>query len=162
MIDDELIAKFMTMMHKFRKTSRKPGSKFGISFTEMAVVGKMFELLEETGKDSISMGELARNLEMTKPMLTHITDKLEASNTLQRSPSTEDRRVILLSFTQHGMGQFECHRREMDEMIARLLRRLGRDKTSVLLSIMEELFEIIKEETAEKENNSIEKDAQMP
>ena len=51
---------------------------------------------------SISMTEISTRLEITKPAVTNLVDRLEEKKFLKRSPHSEDRRVVLLDLLPKG------------------------------------------------------------
>ncbi|MFH1799326.1 MAG: MarR family transcriptional regulator [Candidatus Omnitrophota bacterium] len=51
---------------------------------------------------SVSMTEISGRLEITKPAVTNLVDRLEEKKCLKRVPHVEDRRVILLEILPKG------------------------------------------------------------
>lgn len=51
---------------------------------------------------TVSMTEVSSHLEITKPAVTNLVDRLEEKKCLKRVPHTEDRRVILLEILPKG------------------------------------------------------------
>ncbi|SEL06864.1 DNA-binding transcriptional regulator, MarR family [Roseateles sp. YR242] len=51
----------------------------------------------------MSSAALARELAMDGGAMTRLLDRLEAKNLVQRERSTEDRRVVMVSLTEHGL-----------------------------------------------------------
>jgi DNA-binding MarR family transcriptional regulator len=51
----------------------------------------------------MSSAALARELAMDGGAMTRLLDRLEAKNLIQRERSTEDRRVVMVSLTEHGL-----------------------------------------------------------
>ncbi|OGX13450.1 MAG: hypothetical protein A2351_06815 [Omnitrophica bacterium RIFOXYB12_FULL_50_7] len=51
---------------------------------------------------TVSMTEISGRLEITKPAVTNLVDRLEEKRCLKRVPHTEDRRVILLEILPKG------------------------------------------------------------
>ena len=63
---------------------------------EMLVVGQMMEYFERhPDKNAMATGELSRQLGFTKPMLTHILDRLEQNGVILRTQSQTDARTLL-------------------------------------------------------------------
>jgi DNA-binding MarR family transcriptional regulator len=52
----------------------------------------------------MSSAALARELAMDGGAMTRLLDRLEAKNLIQRERSTEDRRVVMVSLTEHGLA----------------------------------------------------------
>ncbi len=51
---------------------------------------------------TVSMTEISGRLEITKPAVTNLVDRLEEKKFLKRIPHTKDRRVILLEILPRG------------------------------------------------------------
>ena len=51
---------------------------------------------------TVSMTEISSRLEITKPAVTNLVDRLEEKKCLKRIPHTKDRRVILLEILPKG------------------------------------------------------------
>ena len=51
---------------------------------------------------TVSMTEISGRLEITKPAVTNLVDRLEEKKFLKRVPHTKDRRVILLEILPRG------------------------------------------------------------
>ncbi|MFA7255842.1 MAG: MarR family transcriptional regulator [Candidatus Omnitrophota bacterium] len=51
---------------------------------------------------TVSMTEVSSHLEITKPAVTNLVDRLEEKKFLKRVPHTQDRRVILLEILPKG------------------------------------------------------------
>lgn len=51
---------------------------------------------------TVSMTEVSDRLEITKPAVTNLVDRLEEKKCLKRTPHAEDRRVILLEILPKG------------------------------------------------------------
>ena len=78
----------METLHSFVKASRMPPPSGGARMPEMLVVGQMMEYFERhPDKNAMATGELSRQLGFTKPMLTHILDRLEQNGVILRTQS---------------------------------------------------------------------------
>ncbi|MFR5864440.1 MAG: MarR family transcriptional regulator [Acutalibacteraceae bacterium] len=76
----------METLHSFVKASRLPPPSGGARMPEMLVVGQMMEYFERhPDKNAMATGELSRQLGFTKPMLTHILDRLEQNGVILRT-----------------------------------------------------------------------------
>ena len=65
-----------------------PPPSGGARMPEMLVVGQMMEYFERhPDKNAMATGELSRQLGFTKPMLTHILDRLEQNGVILRTQS---------------------------------------------------------------------------
>ena len=121
----------METLHSFVKASRMPPPGGGARMTDMLVVGQMMEYFERhPDKNAVATGELGRRLGFTKPMLTHILDRLEQNGVILRTQSQTDRRVTLLSFSESGVQSFMKNRELTLARIRRIIERFGYWKDS--------------------------------
>ena len=95
----------------------------------------------------MATGELGKELGFTKPMLTHILDRLEQNGVILRTQSQTDRRVTLLSFSESGVSQFRKDREQALARIRRILERFGYEDVRVLLTLLRRLTRIYEEES---------------
>ena len=115
---------------------------------EMLVVGQMMEYFERhPDKNAVATGELGRRLGFTKPMLTHILDRLEQNGVILRTQSQTDRRVTLLSFSESGVQSFMKNRELTLARIRRIIERFGYEDARTLLSLLRRLTLIYESET---------------
>jgi DNA-binding MarR family transcriptional regulator len=84
-----------------------------------------------------TMNELARLLGLDKSSVTGLVDRAERRDLVARVPSTEDRRVLLVSLTDHGRSLVSAGAALFNADIALLLERLpasDRDTLAWLIS----------------------------
>jgi DNA-binding MarR family transcriptional regulator len=72
--------------------------------------------LKEEGTRHIA--EIGEKLQIPKPQMTHLIDRLENLNIVQRRPDTSDRRIINVALTDKGVEIIE----ELDRIIKSSLR----------------------------------------
>ena len=138
----------METLHSFVKASRMPPPSGGARMPEMLVVGQMMEYFERhPDKNAMATGELSRQLGFTKPMLTHILDRLEQNGVILRTQSQTDRRVTLLSFSESGVRSFMKNRELTLARIRRIIERFGYEDARTLLSLLRRLTLIYESET---------------
>ena len=134
----------METLHSFVKASRMPPPSGGARMPEMLVVGQMMEYFERhPDKNAMATGELG----FTKPMLTHILDRLEQNGVILRTQSQTDRRVTLLSFSESGVRSFMKNRELTLARIRRIIERFGYEDARTLLSLLRRLTLIYESET---------------
>lgn len=105
---------------------------------EMAVL----RMLDRMG-ESVSAGELSRELEMTTSRMAAVLNSLERKGMVERIPDASDRRKVRARLTQRGSALCaERHREVRDHMIL-LLTRLGEDDAGEFLRLLGRVFEIM-------------------
>ena len=147
--EQELVREFMETLHGFVKASRMPPPQGKEArMTDMLVVGHMMDYFERHPEtNTVATGELGKELGFTKPMLTHILDRLEQNRVILRTQSQTDRRVTLLSFSESGVSQFRKDREQALARIRRILERFGYEDVRVLLTLLRRLTRIYEEES---------------
>lgn len=83
--------------------------------------------------DGVSLGTLAQVTLFKQPTLTKIIDRMEADGTVRRTPSTRDRRKVLITITEKGRA-----------LVAQLLRDAKRQERDVLADYSPEQRALLK------------------
>lgn len=89
--------------------------------------------LVEHGKSRPS--DIAKQLGLTPPTLTHLSEKLVQKNLATRMADENDRRMIYLAITDEGKVMFERANEEGIELRHKLFERLTTEEAEQLLSI---------------------------
>jgi DNA-binding MarR family transcriptional regulator len=69
---------------------------------------RQFSALTLIQEESMSLGELARQLHVTPAVVTGLIDRLERRGYVHRTTGTEDRRRVLLSLTEEGRRAYNA------------------------------------------------------
>lgn len=77
---------------------------------------EIMKTLEESG--SAHMAEIGERLQIPKPQMTHLVDKLEKLGIVARQPDESDRRSLNVALTEKGRRTVE----EQDRIIKRSIR----------------------------------------
>lgn len=84
------------------------------------------------GRDSVTVGELAERLQLRHHSVVGLIDRLTSEGFVSRTPSTEDRRRVLIRLAQRGEKVLEklssVHQEQLKHIgpeISQLLERLG-------------------------------------
>ena len=86
-----------------------------------------------------ALSELAQLMSCGRSNLTAMTDKLEKQGWVERVPSQKDRRRVLARITDEGRRSCDAGIAELRAWEARLVEKLGVQKTSVLMSLLKEI-----------------------
>ena len=137
-IDRVLENMFMVMLVIHKKILKIDPCAFPDNVTRlhMAVMGE----LAQTG---MTMSELAKNLMMTKPQLTHVVDSLVKVGVVERRPDTKDRRVINLALTEKGRALLIEGKQKIKEHTKSRLATLTQGELSEMSSALETLRNIV-------------------
>jgi DNA-binding MarR family transcriptional regulator len=133
MLPDELVLPFFNVFKLF-KTKMKGFSHVTLSITE---VGALHYISK---KGQITMKELSKFLEITPPSTTTLIDKMIKLNILKRSFNEEDRRNVILSFTNKGEEMFEKARIEKIKIAKNILSCLSEKERLELCRIFNKIL----------------------
>ena len=93
---DQFAAHFREIHPKFSRFYFHILQSVDLSLPQYALLNQLMLL------GSISMTEASNRLQITKPAVTNLVDRLEEKKFLKRIPHSEDRRIILLSLLPKG------------------------------------------------------------
>lgn len=88
-------------------------------------------------REDLSISELGRRLQRSKPNMTSIIDRLEREGKVRRIASESDRRVSMIRITQEGKKSIERRKTIVKECIKRNLSRLDRAEQDVFCRSLE-------------------------
>lgn len=113
-----------------------------------------FRLLQEVvaerekGQDIIS-SELARRLGVTRSAISQIVAKMEERDIIVRVPSPTDRKIAYVRLSEKSLSMFEECCRHANEVINRVVEKLGDEKMEALLQANAEFVAVLKDVRAE-------------
>jgi DNA-binding MarR family transcriptional regulator len=93
---EEFVASFRELHPKFSRMYAQMLDRVGLSLPQYTLLYQLMLL------GTVSMTEVSHRLEITKPAVTNLVDRLEEKKFLKRVPHAEDRRVILLEILPKG------------------------------------------------------------
>jgi DNA-binding MarR family transcriptional regulator len=88
---------------------------------------------------SITASELAHDIKLPRPQISHVIDQLVTAGLVEREPDTKDRRVINLLLTEKGIAKFQEMKQKVNDNIKTELSVL----TSKELQEMSEALETL-------------------
>jgi DNA-binding MarR family transcriptional regulator len=129
-IDYEALADFRYQLRQFLSFSEKAAHEAGITPRQHQA---LLAIKGFPGRDHVSIGELAEQLQIAHHSAVELTDRLAGHNLVNRRNSTEDRRSVLLRVTKKGENLLAklslAHRAEIQRMgpaLQQLLDRIDR------------------------------------
>lgn len=93
---DSFVASFRELHPKFSRLYAKMLDRVGLTLPQYTLLYQLMLL------GAVSMSEISTRLEITKPAVTNLVDRLEKKKCLKRVPHAQDRRVILLEILPKG------------------------------------------------------------
>lgn len=105
--------------------------------------GGMFVLGSLKRHGTLSMTDIGKCLDMPKPHVTVIVDKLIEEGYAERQNDPKDRRVINVVLTEKGLVNFEEIKRSSTESLKEKLTRLSEQELEELLTASQKVKEIL-------------------
>ena len=93
---EAFVASFRELHPKFSRMYTQLLTRIDLTFPQYTLLYQLMLL------GTVSMTEISSRLEITKPAVTNLVDRLEKKKFLKRIPHTQDRRVILLEILPKG------------------------------------------------------------
>lgn len=112
-------------------------------FKEMGLTGPQFHVLNwiaETGPGKIT--QLAEMMEVKPSAITVMIDRMEQNKLVVRHHDENDRRVVMVSLTEHGQSVLKEAKQKTFEVIKQYYSRLDQDELESLMKISEKLRNI--------------------
>ena len=96
-----------------------------------------FVLVEIGRKPNISVKELAEILRLDKSGISRTVEELVRKNYVERKPSEEDRRYVVLNLTPDGKERFERIENDMNQKFKQILDSIPADKRTQVIDALE-------------------------
>jgi len=97
--------------------------------------------LEEVG--TLHVTEIGERLQIPRPQMTHLIDKLVALDMVERRPDSKDRRIINIALTSKGRTLLKKHRRMIEDAIKKSLTSLTDEELEELSTSLRKLRQIL-------------------
>jgi DNA-binding MarR family transcriptional regulator len=139
--DIEVAAALRTVIHRVVKLlRRKVHTESGYSLTERSVMGTLYH------RGELPPSALAQLEQVTSQSMSQIINHLNEAGMLTKTPSGEDKRMVLLSLTPAGRAYVEDSRQRKQEWLAHaLFQKVSDEEKGVLMEAMKILIKIIEE-----------------
>ena len=102
---------------------------------------EIMKTLEEAG--TLHITEIGERLQIPKPQMTHLIDKLVALDMVERQPDARDRRIINIILTGKGKTLLKKHRRMIEGAIKKSLISLTDEELEELSTSLRKLRQIL-------------------
>ena len=97
------------------------------------------------------MTEIAEYIHVPLNTATGIVNRMEKGGFIVRTRSTEDKRVVLIGFSEKGMAQFEKLVRELTRYGMKIFGSLTKDEMELFYKVAAKVKDILKEERKAEE-----------
>lgn len=109
-----------------------------MTYNESMVCNLLYKQRAEKGEPPTATA-LCAKLQIRKPQMNVILNRLEASGIIERIRSSEDKRKIHIRLTAKGIPVYEAAHREILRLPEMLISRLGEDKCRMFAASMKEV-----------------------
>jgi DNA-binding MarR family transcriptional regulator len=106
----------------------------------------LLRLLSRAG--SLTIGELAAELEITTSSATAACKRLEKAELLTRERQSDDERVVRVALTDQGAAQLQAWHERKRQALARMLNVLDADEQKQFQAMLERVLEAARAPTA--------------
>ncbi len=96
-----------------------------------------FVLVEIGRKPNVSVKKLAEILRLDKSGISRTVEELVQKDYVERKPSTEDRRFVLLNLTLKGKERFDKIENDMNQKFEEILDKIPIDKRAQVIEALE-------------------------
>ena len=96
-----------------------------------------FVLVEIGRKPNVSVKEVAEILRLDKSGVSRTVEELVQKDYVERKPSTEDRRFVVLNLTLKGKERFEKIENDMNRKFKEILDKIPVDKREQVIEALE-------------------------
>lgn len=122
--DYEVLAEFRYTLRRFLRFSESAANEVGITPQQHQA---LLIVMGFPGHEKITIGELAERLQIHHHSAVGLVNRLVAENLIERIPAVNDRRLVYISVTRHGLSALKrlskVHREELG-LLAPQLRLL--------------------------------------
>ena len=139
--DREVAAALRTAIHRLVKLLRREThAESQLSLTERSVMGSLYTHGE------LAPSALAQLEKVTTQSMSQIINHLDSLELIDKTPSVEDKRMVLLSLKEKGRHYVEDARDRKQEWLAQALhRKVNASEQDLLMDALKILTRIIEE-----------------
>ena len=102
-------------------------------------------------KREVNMTEIAEYIHVPLNTATGIVNRMEKGGFIVRTRSTEDKRLVLIGFSEKGMAQFEKLVRELTRYGMKIFGSLTKEEMELFYKVAAKVKDILKEERKAEE-----------
>lgn len=143
---NSLLAREMIgIFDKFIKIDWGKKENLGIRPSEVRVLLCIKQLTTDESGIGVSISDISKKLIVTSPSVTQVTKQLMEYGYVQSVSDTKDKRITLLRLTDCGEEFANRAWERVSTHILGLIDRLGEEKVTTLIKLLEEVYEYSRE-----------------
>lgn len=144
MEEKDITREFLDAMTGVRKASKIPHFFSELSYSELAVFRAMRFLSDGClPEELVKTSDISAHLQISKPALSQVINKLEDKGLVERVTQKSDRRSAYVRFTRKGIGMFERQNAQMHEAISMVVEKMGYEDTLRFIALMKKFHEVV-------------------
>ncbi len=97
-------------------------------------------ILKDAREETMSMGEIARELGVSLPTASGLVDRLSREGLATRLASDSDRRIVLVHLNANGKAVLRRMLRLLDDLLMRLLGDMGEEEQESFVAAVDRVF----------------------
>ena len=136
--DTSLESQLMMAVMRFQRTQRKAPLHEKFNRSEIMLMGAILHLQMES-EEPVTVSRLSQKLRVTAPTVTKLLSSMEEKGIVERTVSRQDRRKIIVSFTEAGLEMGKKTQEHFMQSLANLVAVLGEEDTRSLIRILDKV-----------------------
>lgn len=152
----KLTSDFLSTMYRMRLLTKKTHANTDIPHAEFCMamaIAKKTEHQKDATKKGITLSDLVNELGTTLPAGSKLLRSIENKGLVERFRDSKDRRATYIRLSGKGREVIKKQVQARDAMMEHIVGKMGEDNMEILLHQMQNLYEILKEEMEEWQNN---------
>ena len=101
-------------------------------------------------KNEVNMSEIAEYVHVPLNTATGIVNRLEKNGMILRTRSKEDKRVVLIAFSEKGMAQFQSLMQELMHYGIKVMDSLTKEEMDLFFKMLAKVKDVLREEKQEE------------
>lgn len=142
--------KFLVIMKKFHiLTSSFHSLPLNVSHTDFHTMCYIVKSAEEN-PNGTSMGDLARELQISPPAVSRAISSLENRGYVKRTTDKNNRRSVTVTPTEKGLIAMEEDRRFFEKIAKKITCEIGEEKLNELETLLKQLYQTVNDTIKEE------------
>lgn len=117
------------------------GKRFRKKIQDEQLTFSQYVVLKFLSNGSLSMRDIADNLQVSMAAATGIVDRMVAAKVVERRRSDEDRRMVWVTLTGEGVTRFTELQRKRGEFVRQTFSKLSDDELHQLSDMLQRVSE---------------------
>ncbi|MCR5459757.1 MAG: MarR family transcriptional regulator [Acetatifactor sp.] len=101
-------------------------------------------------KNEVNMSEIAEYIHVPLNTATGIVNRLEKNDLILRTRSKEDKRVVLITFSEKGMAQFRNLMNELMRYGMKVMNSLTQEEMDLFFRMLSKVKDVLRQEKTEE------------